>query len=228
MRDGRHDHLVDGHRALMDAEHAGNREAIDVGVDHADLEAHLLEGDREVDGQRRLADTALAGGDGDHARLRGDAQLAGWPWRTATTQLRGERGALVFRHAAELDRHALDAGDRAHLARDVVVDCGLQRAAGNRQRDANGHVAAIDRDALDHVERDEVLFQLGVDHPSEGLADLVFVQRHACRLAGIGESGPGSRSARIMRIWTRVQISTIDQACGPLSVRITRPSSVFG
>ena len=50
--------------ALGRAEHARDRVAVDVGVDEADREA--LRGHRhgEVDGHRRLADAALAGGDG--------------------------------------------------------------------------------------------------------------------------------------------------------------------
>ena len=52
-----------GLHALADAEQAGHREAPDVGVEHADRATLAGEGDGEVDGDRALADAALAAGD---------------------------------------------------------------------------------------------------------------------------------------------------------------------
>ena len=48
------------HRLLVDAEHVRDRVAVDVGVEDADVVAELRERRGEVDGQRRLADAALA------------------------------------------------------------------------------------------------------------------------------------------------------------------------
>ncbi len=76
VRDRRHDHLVHDHRPLLDAEHARNRVAVDVGVDDADLEPAGAQRERQVDRQRRLADAALAGRDGDHPRALLDCDLA--------------------------------------------------------------------------------------------------------------------------------------------------------
>ena len=75
VRHGRHDHLVDHDRALLDAEHARDRVAVDVCVDDPDLEAPGAQCEREVHRQRRLADAALAGGDGDDARALVDGDL---------------------------------------------------------------------------------------------------------------------------------------------------------
>ena len=77
---GRHDHVVDLGRAAVDAEHARDRVAVDVGVDDADLAgpAAAMRGG-EVDRHRGLADAALAGGDRVHARQRaglGEGDLA--------------------------------------------------------------------------------------------------------------------------------------------------------
>ena len=67
---GRHDHLVDHDRRAVGAEHAGDRVAVDVGVDDADRVPLLGEGDGEVGRDARLADAALAGRDQQRPRLR--------------------------------------------------------------------------------------------------------------------------------------------------------------
>ena len=74
--DRRHDHLVDHHRPAGHAQHARDRVAVDVGVDHADLGAVRGQRGRQVRRQRRLADAALAGRD---ARSRGCAGPATTP-----------------------------------------------------------------------------------------------------------------------------------------------------
>ena len=54
-----------GLHALAHPEQAGDREAPDVGVEHADGAALAGEGDGQVDGDRALAHAALAAGDGE-------------------------------------------------------------------------------------------------------------------------------------------------------------------
>ena len=76
---GRQQHLVDDDRVAVGAEHAGDREAVDVGVDHADRVAPLGERDGEVGGDRGLADAALAGGDEQRPGLASRARRTGWP-----------------------------------------------------------------------------------------------------------------------------------------------------
>ena len=63
VRDRRQDHVLDLGGPALDAEHPGHRVAVDVGVDDADREPAAGHRGREVDGDRRLADAALAGGD---------------------------------------------------------------------------------------------------------------------------------------------------------------------
>ena len=61
-------------------------------------------------------------------------------------------------------RYALD---RADLARDLLLERVAKRAAGDRERDRDRHVAARDGDVADHVELGDGLAQLGVDHAPE-------------------------------------------------------------
>src|SRR5205823_981347 len=112
--------------------------AVDVRVDDAHLEARPGHRDGEVDGDRRLADTALAGGDrvhpGQRPRLRErDLLLPG----TAAQRCR-EAAALVVAHHTEVDAdggHALDGRHRCgHVPGDLVA----QRAAGDGEQDPYG------------------------------------------------------------------------------------------
>ena len=132
--DRRDDHAVEADRALLDAEHAGHRPAVDVGVDDADLAAEVAQREREVDRERRLADAALAGGDGDHAGAGIDREALR-RGLLAARQPGLERGALLLVHVREAHLDASDAGDgrrvMAHLALEVL----LERAAGHRQDD---------------------------------------------------------------------------------------------
>ena len=88
---GRHEHLVDHHRVAVGAEHAGDREAVDVGVDDADRVAAGGQRDGEVGGDARLADAALAGRDEQRAgprtglgeRDRPALGVALWAWTVA-------------------------------------------------------------------------------------------------------------------------------------------------
>ena len=172
VRDGRHDHFVDRHRALMDTEHAGDRKAVDIGVDNANLKAELLERDREVDRHRGLANATLARGDGNDTRLGRNRERAGGGWGAAATQAGCERRALVFGHAGEVHEHARDTFDRADLTLDIAVDRGLQRAAGDCERHTNGDVPTIDRDGANHLELDQIFAELRVDDAGHRLADL--------------------------------------------------------
>ena len=52
---------------MVDAEHAGNGEAVDVGVHDTNLESLRGERGGQIRGHGRLADAALTGGDGDDA-----------------------------------------------------------------------------------------------------------------------------------------------------------------
>src|SRR5258708_17919227 len=103
MRDWRHDHLLDLRGSSGHSEHPGHGVAVDVGVQQAHFLARGGEGGREVDGDRRLADAALAASDRVNLGQRGVAgewDLAFW---LAAAQLAREFLALLLAHHVELD-----------------------------------------------------------------------------------------------------------------------------
>ena len=172
VRDQRDHHPVDEHRLLVRPEHVRDRVAVDVGVDHAHLLALLGERGGEVDGERRLADAALARRDRDHAR-RGVDRDPLRPLGRRAAQPAGERrrsSGVITSNASEVER---DAGERADEARDLLLERVAERAAGDRQRDRDVHVAALDPDVADHVELRHGPAQLGVDDLLERLEDVV-------------------------------------------------------
>src|SRR5262249_50105143 len=73
------------------------------------------------------------------------------------------------RHHVEVERHALDAVQRADRALHLILEARTQRAPGDGQRDRDRHVTAVDLDRTHHVELRDGLAQLGVDHPAERL-----------------------------------------------------------
>ena len=93
-----------GLHALAHAEQAGDREAPDVGVEHTDRAALAGQRDGEVDGDRALADTALAAGDGQHPRRGRDLGVAGL-LAGVPPGLEHDLGALVGVHLAPRDAH---------------------------------------------------------------------------------------------------------------------------
>ena len=168
---GRHDHVVDDGGRPVDAEHARHREAPHVGVDGGDLVAALRERDREVGGNRRLADATLARRDREHAGAGVDervgpvlvaavalVRLGG----AAAVQPGCHGGALLVGHHGEVDVDPADAGQRAHGVGDAPRDLGPQRAARDRERDGHADAVALDRDRAHHVEIDDRLVDLGV------------------------------------------------------------------
>ena len=160
--DRRDDHLVHHDGALLDAEHARNRVAVDVGVHDAHLEASRAQGEREVDRQRRLADATLAGGDGDDARalLDGDRAFA---VAVAAVQPGAQRGALLLVHVREADGDRADARHGADVRPHLRLDVRLERAPRHREPHRDVHVGAVDVDRVDHAELDHVAPQLGID-----------------------------------------------------------------
>jgi hypothetical protein len=66
---GRDHHVADDDRIVIGPEHLGDREAVDVGIEQADLVAGRGQRDGQVDRHRRLADAALAGRHADDTGL---------------------------------------------------------------------------------------------------------------------------------------------------------------
>ena len=82
MHRERFDALISQHfRLLVCRKHEWDVRAVHVGVQQSHLVAHLAEGERQVDGQRRLSYPAFSGTDSDDSvntrkRLRGGRLLA--------------------------------------------------------------------------------------------------------------------------------------------------------
>ena len=158
-------------RSAAEAEHARDRVAPDVGVEHADLLALGAQRGGEVDGQRGLAHAALAGADADDVGDLGQRAL-GQPAGAAELLL--QAGLLLVGEDVEGDVDVRDAVDAARGGRDGGLEVAADRAAGGRQR--HGHVddpAVGDLDRPDHAQLDDVLPQLGVDDDPQGLEDLL-------------------------------------------------------
>src|SRR5579859_1838318 len=142
----------------------------DVGVEQANPGTIAGQADREVDGDRGLADASLA-------RCHRDRVLHAWDEigrRPAERALHVARPVDLHRFGAQ----ALEAGD------DLVLDLGLQRAGRRRELDGERHVRPGDLDVLHHAQRDEVTPDLRVLDLSQGSHDVL-----------VGEHG-GHASAR--------------------------------
>ena len=88
------------------------------------------------------------------------------PRSRAVSALRSS--GVITPNSSETRSHAVDRRERL---RDLLLEARAQRAAGDRERDPDGHVAAFDADVADHVELDDVALQLRVDHLLERLQD---------------------------------------------------------
>ena len=140
---------VDGLRPARDPHEARLRGAVDVSVQDAHAEALSAQGQGEVGRDRRLADAALAAGDGDDRLDAGERdrprvrRRSRWRLRRAFGgQHRAHRG-----HAGERE-HGLLAGAANDLEGLGPGRIGLQ---------GEGDVAVPDGDFLHHPETDDVL-----------------------------------------------------------------------
>ena len=135
------------------AEEPGHREAPDVGVEDADGEAPAGQGHGQVDGHRGLAHAALARGDGEHPGRGRDGGL-GRVLR-AFQRARLMTGPVRPASISPIGRRPRSRrGAPASRPRDVALELGPQRAAGDGQGDVDldgpvgpdGHVARPSRD----------------------------------------------------------------------------------
>ena len=122
----------------------------------------------QVDGDRALADAALAAGDGEHAARRRDLRCRGRAARAfqralSITSVRSSE--FISPH---VDAHVGDAGVDADARLDLALDVGAQRAAADRQLDADRDDAVVGStiDRRHHAERHDVGAELGVDDRS--------------------------------------------------------------
>ena len=145
---GRDHHAVDDLRVVVHAEHARDREAVDVRVHDADLEA--LRGQRggQVRGHGGLADAALTGGDGDDAGQGVGTRERDLALGATTVEFFAQRLLLCLVHDAHFDGDVLDAVEGTHTLGDVLRDLGAQRAPGGGEQDLDRDGRAIDRDQV--------------------------------------------------------------------------------
>ena len=178
--------------SLLGAEHAGDREAVDVGVDDADRVAAGGEGDGEVRRHAGLADAALAGRDeqrpGPRAGLgERDRPALGVALRLAVGCGRGRLPCSWMRSASRSwsvitvnsTADGVTPSSAATASSTRLRDLVLQRAAGDGEGDEDGHAAVGGRvDRADHAEVDDRAVQLRVLDRPEGVDDLVSRDGH--------------------------------------------------
>ena len=147
-----------------------HRVAPDVGVEQADDQPTAGESDGEVHTHRRLADSALAGRDREHPRRRGKIGRDGAVLRLEPS-LRHQRRPLRRIHHAGADIDTLHAGKGLDLALDIGPELVAERAGGDREGDLDSHHSAVDLDAADHAQLDDVRAELGIDDSGQRCPD---------------------------------------------------------
>ena len=156
-------------RLAGDAQHARHGRAVDVGVEHADLEADGRQRQREIGGGGRFADAALARGDGDDRSTPGTSGFCGlaagpgraWPWPGRGRRSRAAPPALLGGQHRRDRQHAGQRLDR--LFRRLAQGSSL----GPRSRldlDRKGDMALAHLQARDHAKADDVLAAVGIAH----------------------------------------------------------------
>ena len=131
-------------------EHDRHVRPVDVGVDDADLAAALREREREVHGDRRLADAALARADGD------DVLHAGQRCRVPSEPTASRTRALIVTSTRR------DAGHLHHRRARLIAHLILDRTRRRRQLDRERDAAAVDLQILDEPEADDVAVEIGI------------------------------------------------------------------
>ncbi len=186
-------------------EHAGDREAVDVGVEHADPQAVRGHRDREVGGDGRLADPALAGRDREHLGQRVRLRERDDRLRGAAAQHGPQLGPLLRAHHAHRHVHRGHPGHAGRRRGDVAGQGVLERAARRRQVEADGDERAArpvraDVDRPHHAEvgdraadlRVEDAGQLGAD----GIDQEVGIDGGHAPIVGAARPAPVVRGAR--------------------------------
>ena len=192
----RHDHAVELGGHPVHPQHAGDGEAVDVGVYHAHAQALGGHGGGEVRSHRGLADPSLAGGDGvdpgEVARLSEGNHRFGGPSAQAAPQL----GLLLIVHDAQAHLHLGDTLDGADLASGVGGDRVLQGAPGHGQEHLDtDHAVLGDVNGGDHSQVGDGAVQLGVDDPGQRLHDGVMSRlRHGPILGAPSSATTGGES----------------------------------
>src|SRR5439155_11031265 len=184
--DCRHDLLSVSRQLCVDAQHDRHVRTVDIAVHHTDLAAALGERERQVDSHRGLSNAALAGSDSDdvlHARQ--------WLTRTLPANRLANPGAHLHVNARNA-RHAENGGARlvAHLVLDGTRGC--------RQLDGESDAVAVDPQALDEPQADNVTVEIGVADDLEGFENRRVVDGNGRHIQkDIGFRSPRTRSATL-------------------------------
>ena len=204
----RHQHLVDHDRVAVGAEHAGDGEAVDVGVDHADRVAPLGQRDGEVGGDAGLADAALAGGDeqraGARARLgEGDLAALGVPVGRGGPGAGGgiaveagcrsaSRSSSVMTVKSSATPVTPSSGRTAAVTRFWISLRSGQPATVSATRTPTVP-SALQVDVAHHAQVDDRAPQLGILHRAQRFDDLLGGDGHERRRssAGVRHAGRG-------------------------------------
>ena len=187
-----------GLQLALHAEQPGDGEAPDVGVEDAHGQAPAGQGHCQVDGDRGLAHPALARGDRQYPRRRGDVGGEGPVLLGLQPGPVHQGGALGPGHLAQLDAYRGDPGEAAHPGLDVRSELGPKGTAG----DGEGHLhidlaVAMDGDGPEHAEIDDVVAELGIDDPEERGADRRLSRRGGRCGHGIDRTGGLERFSRL-------------------------------
>ncbi len=194
---GRHDHLVDDGGRTIGAQHLRDRVAVDVGVDDTHRVALLGEGDGEVGGDARLADTTLARRDEEWAGLgsgRGERDrptlgvtvglsMAGGGAGRAV-QLDPQVFALLVGHHREVELDVGDAVECGERAAHPILDLTAQRASGDGEGDQDvGGAGVVELRPSEHPEIDDRAVELRILDRSQRFDELVVRDCHAAIVA---------------------------------------------
>ena len=219
------DHAVELGGRVVRTHHAGDGEAVDVGVHHPHAQALGGQGGGQGGRDRGLAHPALPGGHrvdaGQAAGFgEGDHRLSGAPAQTGA-----QLGALLVVH----DPHThLDAGDPlhgAHLTARVLAEGVLQGAPGDGQQDQDGDEAVVtDLDGPHHAQVGDRTAELGIDDAGQGLADGRWRGLWHASILGARPPGltvAGSTPVRAVRRCHTLVSGQTNARLGPVPVHVT-------
>ena len=159
-----------GLESIGHTEHAWNRKAPDVGIEHTDGGAVSGKGGSQVDGDRALADPTFSTGDREDPRRDGHLGVgrvfAGVP-ACAIHDGRTFGGG----HFVPIDHNFRDGRVHLEAGFDVFFQLGAQGAAldGELETDVH-HAVGRDIDVAHHAEVDDVVAQFRVDDRTEEVA----------------------------------------------------------
>ena len=205
----------------LHAEEAGDGEAPDVGIEHADHVTRGGQGDGQVHGDRRLADAALARGDGQDPGARRDRRSAGASSRAfqRARAITAARSSASMAAIAHLDRRHPVEGPR--VADDVLLDLRAQGAGGDGQGHVDRDPAGVLADGPHHAQVDDGVAQLGVDHLAQAVAHLLL----AGRAHRHGGRAGWSESEAMATMYLRGADFQVDR---PLCRPVRRPGNMVG